>query len=112
MCREISLWAVNQTEAGQYGFCGSGMAVRGENEFSQGRQLLVGVHLEPELLQSFIGNSSGELPKALQYLMRSPEQPLHFRSNVMTSMMQYNVQRILHCPYQGIIRFQNKNISF
>ena len=101
---ESSLWAVNQTEAGQYGFFGSGMAIKGEDEFSQGRQLLVGVHLEPELLQSFIGNSSGELPKALQHLMREPEQPYHFRSNVMTPMMQYNVQRILHCPYQGIIK--------
>ncbi|MEH2068697.1 MAG: AraC family transcriptional regulator [Nostoc sp.] len=102
--RESSLWAVNETEAGQYGFFGSGMAVKGEDKFSQGRQLLVGVHLEPELLQSFVGNSSGELPKALQHLVREPEQPYHFRSNVMTPMMQYNVQRILHCPYQGIIK--------
>ncbi|MEH1845433.1 MAG: AraC family transcriptional regulator [Nostoc sp.] len=80
------------------------MAVKGEDKFSQGRQLLVGVHLEPELLQSFIGNSSGELPKALQHLTRSPQQPYHFRSNVMTPMMQYYVQRILYCPYQGIIK--------
>ncbi|MEH2466208.1 hypothetical protein [Nostoc sp.] len=102
--RENSPSGVNQTQAGQYGFCGSGMAIKGEDEFSQGRQLLVGVHLEPELLQSFIGNSSGELPKALQHLMRDPEQPYHFCSNVMTPMIQYNVQRILHCPYQGIIK--------
>ncbi|MGI2908064.1 TonB-dependent receptor [Tolypothrix sp. VBCCA 56010] len=64
---ENSPWGVNQTAAGQYGFCGSGMIVKGEDEFSQGQQLLVGVHLEPELFQSFIGNSSGELPKALQH---------------------------------------------
>ena len=95
---------VNEMEAGQYGFCGSGMAVRGENEFSQGQQLLVGVHLEPELLQSFIGNSSGELPKALQHLVREPQQPLHFRSHLMTPMMQYNVRDILNCPYQGMIK--------
>ncbi len=102
--RESSPWAVNETEAGQYGFWSSGMAVGGENEFAQGRQLFVNVHLEPELLQSFIGNSSGELPLALQHLVRSPDQPLQFRSNLITPMMQYNVQQILHCPYQGIIK--------
>ncbi|MEH1843107.1 MAG: AraC family transcriptional regulator [Nostoc sp.] len=102
--RESSVWAVNQTEPGQYGFFGSGMAVKGEDKFSQGRQLLVGVHLQPELLQSFIGNSSGELPKPLQHLVRQPEQPYHFRSHLMTPMMKYNVQHILHCPYQGIIK--------
>ncbi|MEH2259495.1 helix-turn-helix transcriptional regulator [Nostoc sp.] len=102
--RESSPWAVNETEAGQYGFHGSGMIVKGEDEFSEGWQLSMSVTFEPELLQSFIGNSSGELPKALQHLVREPNQPLHFRSNLMTPMMQYNVQRILHCPYQGIIK--------
>ncbi|MEH2084957.1 MAG: AraC family transcriptional regulator [Nostoc sp.] len=102
--RGNSIWAVNETKVGQYGFCSTGMAVKGENEFSQGRQLFVGVHLQPELLQSFIGNSSGELPKALQHLVREPEQPLYFRSNLITPMMQYKVQDILHCPYQGMIK--------
>jgi AraC-like DNA-binding protein len=91
-------------EAGEYGFCGSGMTLGGEDEFSEGKQLLVGVHLEPEFLQSFIGSSSRELPPALQHLVRSPLELLYFRSNLMTPMMQYNVQRILHCPYQGIIK--------
>ncbi|MBW4612084.1 MAG: AraC family transcriptional regulator [Desmonostoc vinosum HA7617-LM4] len=101
---ENSVWGVNETAAGQYGFCGSGIGVRGEDNFSQGRQLFVGVHFQPELLQSFISNSTGELPQALRHLVRQPDQPLHFRSNLMTPMMQYNVRDILNCPYQGMIK--------
>ncbi|MBW4642362.1 MAG: AraC family transcriptional regulator [Desmonostoc geniculatum HA4340-LM1] len=103
--RKNSDLEVYQTKAGQCDVCGSGMAVGAEFECSKEQQVSLGVHLTPEVLQSFIGNSSMELPPELQHLIRSPEQPLHSRSNlIITPVMQYNVQRILHCPYQGIIK--------
>lgn len=90
--------------AGQYAFCGSGMAPTEVCEWSAGQQVIfVNVHLEPEVFCSFIGEPSGH-PSQLQQLVRRPDQEYYVCCGNTTAAMQVALQQILHCPYQGLTR--------
>ncbi len=91
--------------AGQYAFCGSGMAPREVCEWSaEQRIMFVNVHLEPEVFCSFIGEPSGRIPPELQQLVRRRDQEYYVCSGTTTAAMQVALQQILHCPYQGLTR--------
>lgn len=90
--------------AGQQAFASSGMEVGGMLELPEDYSLAVAMHFEPELLSSFVGNSSGELPASLQHLIGTPELPLHSRTSLATPIARHIAQQILHCPYQGMIK--------
>lgn len=91
--------------AGQYGLYGSGLAPRQFIEASTQQPFLeILVDIQPEILRSFVGNSIGELPLALQPLIRPADRENYGRSGITTPMMQSILQQILCCPYQGITR--------
>jgi AraC-like DNA-binding protein len=90
------------TLAGQYGFYGSGMAPGGRYELLGQAHLSVTVHISPELFRSFTGNPDGELPQALQHLIRPDSQTYYHHIGTTTPAMQAVLHQILACPYGGI----------
>lgn len=105
--REVSpsIDAEQCVSAGQYSFCGSGMAPRDTIEKPTVESILwVNVHMEPELVCSFISDPFEQLPPELQRLIRNPDQ-VHYECLGTTSpTMQGVLQQILRCPYQGVIK--------
>ncbi|MBE9190066.1 helix-turn-helix transcriptional regulator [Gloeocapsopsis crepidinum LEGE 06123] len=85
-----------------YHLYGSGVAP-GEcwKQFAKQRSMWVSVHIEPEVFQSFVGNTTEQVPEALQHLIGNPNQKYYVRPGQATQAMQSALQRILHCPYQG-----------
>ncbi|MBW4514825.1 MAG: AraC family transcriptional regulator [Timaviella obliquedivisa GSE-PSE-MK23-08B] len=91
--------------AGQYNFCGSGVAPREiSRSFAQERHLTVNVHIEPELFGNFLGNPADQLPPELKHLIQQSTQEYYFRSGLTTVPMQVVLQQLLNCPYQGITK--------
>ncbi|GAA6619124.1 helix-turn-helix transcriptional regulator [Scytonema sp. NUACC26] len=91
--------------SGEYFISGSGMAP--EHTYSPEkllREVAVSVHIKPEVFRAFAGDSSGELPKELQHLIRPFDRLTYERYGSQTLAMQSVVQQILQCPYQGITK--------
>ncbi|NDJ17070.1 helix-turn-helix transcriptional regulator [Myxacorys almedinensis] len=89
----------------RYAFCGSGLAPEETICYLEHQPFLeVIICLEPDVLCSFVGNSEGQLPEALQSLVRRSDQEYYSRSGVATLPMQTIAQQILQCPYQGIAK--------
>jgi hypothetical protein len=62
------------------------------------------VLIQPEILRSFIGNLTGELPAALQHLLRPSDRVCYGLCSNTTPFMQSVLQQILRCPYQGFTK--------
>ena len=90
--------------AGQYSLCGSGMAPIERWEHSAAEPIMqVNVHIEPEVFQSFIGNS--ELASTgLGHLMRSRDRCYYHCLSTTTVAMQTVLHQILRCPFQGMTK--------
>ncbi|MEH1842601.1 MAG: AraC family transcriptional regulator [Nostoc sp.] len=92
-------------QTGEYFLSGSGMACEctdlGEELL---REVTVAIHLEPEIFRCFAGNTSGELPKELQHLIRRPDQLTYECYRTQTPGMLLALQQILQCPYQGVTK--------
>ena len=90
---------------GEYFLSGSGMApehIYSPEKFLQ--EVEISVHIKPEAFRAFAGDTSGELPKELQHLIRRSDQLTYERYGIQTFAMQLAVQQILQCPYQGITK--------
>ena len=86
---------------GDYVLCGSGMARREQMEL-KAHQQVVRVDFVPELLYSFVSNSSGQLPTEFQHLIRQPDQEYAVHTGRITAAMQIAIQQMLQCRYQGM----------
>ncbi|BDA71301.1 transcriptional regulator [Calothrix sp. PCC 7716] len=88
--------------SGQYALYGSGTAPFEAFETkSSERCVEVNVHLPPETLLSFLGDSTGQLPSELAHLIRDAGELYYTTVGAITPAMQVILQQILHCPYQG-----------
>ncbi|MEH2070181.1 MAG: AraC family transcriptional regulator [Nostoc sp.] len=91
--------------AGQYGISGSGLSLKNTVNFSECQPFLeVVVWMRADVLRSFVGDADGQLPVALQHLIRPVEQELYSRVGTATPAMQTAARQILHCPRQGIAK--------
>lgn len=89
----------------QYIFCGSGLAPKETGNYLDRKPFHeIFIHMAPELLRSFTGDSAGQLPSELQPLIRQSDQEYYCRSGTATLTMQTVAQQILQCPYRGIAK--------
>ncbi|WP_414620437.1 helix-turn-helix transcriptional regulator [Calothrix sp. CCY 0018] len=92
--------------AGEYYFYGSGIAPHEQCQTSSKHQnLIVNVHVEPELFCCFIGENKSDIQKQLSYLVRNDNQEYYYCSKgKTTAQMQVALQQILQCPYEKITK--------
>jgi AraC-like DNA-binding protein len=101
----ISTSSQNLLNLTSYHLYGSGIAPKQhDKQTAKQRSQWVSVHIEPKVFQSFTGNSSGQVPPALQHLVGNLNQEYYVRSGQATPAMQIALQQILQCPYQGLTR--------
>jgi AraC family transcriptional regulator, transcriptional activator of the genes for pyochelin and ferripyochelin receptors len=93
------------SESVSYMLYGSGIAP-GEYHKQVAHQpiKLINVHIQPDVFQAFVGNSSEPIPGALQHLIGEPNQIFYTREGQATLAMQINLQQILQCPYEGLTK--------
>ena len=90
--------------AGKTFICSSGIAPAEIIETPANQRVLtVAVHMEPQLLADSV-TGSNQLPKTLQPLIKSVDQPYDIYSSKITPALQITLQQILACPYQGFTR--------
>lgn len=65
--------------------------------------LTISIHMEPQLLETFVGGEAAPLPQILQKLVKTDELYDIYLGKI-TAAMQMVLQQILHCPYQGLTR--------
>ena len=62
----------------------------------------VTVHLDPSVLQAFLGESFDLTSAGLAHLMRPDEQLYYWRFGTTTVAMQTVLHQLLHCPFEGV----------
>lgn len=89
--------------AGQYGLYGSGLLPRMALDVSDQEVFWeVMVWIRADVLRSFIGDSEGELPAALQPWVRPVEQQGYRLFGMVTPTMQLAARQMLRCGFQGM----------
>ncbi len=89
----------------QYFVFGSGTAPLETYSTPGNEQILeVNVHLEPAILQSFLGESFDLTSAGLAHLIRPEEQLYYQRAGTSTVAMQTALHQIIHCPFAGITK--------
>ncbi|MEO0987540.1 MAG: AraC family transcriptional regulator [Cyanobacteria bacterium J06639_14] len=100
-CREAS-FAINK---GRFFLHGSGLLDRYTDDFADtGPFLFVTFFVSPEVLHSFISDSSEELPASLEHLIRPSRSTCYKRVGETSPMMNALLQQILQCPYKGLTK--------
>ncbi|MEM1256744.1 MAG: AraC family transcriptional regulator [Cyanobacteria bacterium P01_H01_bin.21] len=95
----------NGLVAGRHVLCGSGTAPVEIWERSAKEPFLkINVHIEPSLLQTFLGESFDLTTARLAHLIRPTEQLYFQRYSVTSITMQTVLHQFLHCPFEGITR--------
>lgn len=89
--------------AGQYLFCGSGMAP-GEVLDIQAKQrnLKVIIHIDPSVFCQRMSGLPKQTPDEIRNWLRPIEQPYYSQISRTTAAMQSTLQQILQCPFQGL----------
>lgn len=101
----VDCWQNFSFSAGQHTFYGSGLAPKDSCKAVAVKPFLsVEVFIQPDILRSFVGKPTEELPAALQHLLRPSDQQSYSRSGNTTPFMQSVLQQILRCPYQGVTK--------
>ncbi|MGV0026883.1 helix-turn-helix transcriptional regulator [Phormidesmis priestleyi] len=89
--------------ARQYCLYGSGVMPKATFDLSDQQPFLeVQVFMRRDVLRSFIGDSEGELPTALQPWVRPLEQPRYKQFGTATPAMQSVARQMLQCEFQGM----------
>jgi AraC-like DNA-binding protein len=89
----------------QYGLYGCGLFPQQTTDCAETQPYLeVIVYMRSQTLQSFIGDSQGQLSKELQDLVRPVDREQYYRVDRASLPMQQVAQQILHCPYRGIAK--------
>ncbi|MEH2179547.1 helix-turn-helix transcriptional regulator [Nostoc sp.] len=87
----------------QHVLWGKGMSEGKVTELPAVEQAIwIEVHIMPELLYSFVGDASGQLPAAFEHLVKPPDEERSLDIGTTTPGMQVALQQILHCPYQDM----------
>jgi AraC-like DNA-binding protein len=91
---------LDEANAGQYIFCGSGMAPR-DRLFVAAHQpnLRITLHIEPAVLTNYFPEEVQQFTR--QQWLRSIDQTYFTRLLQTTTAMQLALQQIRQCPYQG-----------
>ena len=90
---------------GRYIFTGSGVEDRLLYDCSDTELFLeVEIILQPEVLRSFIGDSSGELPKSFNPLVGASDHNCYKRVGETTPIVNAILHQIIQCPYQGLTK--------
>jgi AraC-like DNA-binding protein len=89
----------------QFALYGSGLASKETNDgLAQQQALEVEINLAPEILRSFIGNEDGELPSALQHLIRSSDRERYTRVADLNPAIENVLWQIIRCPYHSLTK--------
>ena len=90
---------------GQFFLSGSGLLNRYTDDFTDtGPFLFVTIFVWPEVLRSFVSDSSEELPPVIKHLIRPSESACYKRVGKTSLMMNALLQQILQCPYKGLTK--------
>ena len=90
---------------GQFFLHGSGLLDQNTEDFTDiGPFLFVTIFVCPEVLRSFVSDSSEELPPVLKHLIRPSESACYKRVGETSLMMNALLQQILQCPYKGLTK--------
>lgn len=91
--------------AGKNYLFSSGLAPAETIEYPANQHILaVIIHMDPQLLGTFVAGQSEPLPKALKPLVKSIHELYDIYSGKTTPTMQMALQQILNCPYQGLTK--------
>ncbi|MEH2277490.1 MAG: AraC family transcriptional regulator [Nostoc sp.] len=93
----------NVINSRQYVLWGKGMS---QSEVAHlpavGQGFWIRVDMMPQLLYSFVGDASGQLPAAFEHLVKPPDEERSLDIGTTTAAMQVALQQILQCPYQDM----------
>jgi AraC-like DNA-binding protein len=95
---------LESTKAGQYIFCGSGMAP-GETlhvEETNQRSLKVTLHIEPSVFCQWMSGLPKQFPDEIKHWLKPIDQTYYSQISQITTVMQAALQQILQCPFQGL----------
>jgi AraC-like DNA-binding protein len=103
---EICLWIPDRSrDRKHYTLFGSGIAPQEESESPiNAAGFYLAISFEPELFQKLYGNRAGELPPALQNLIKIADWQCCWRDRPLTASMIAIVRDIQYCPYEGLIK--------
>ncbi|NEP18920.1 MAG: helix-turn-helix transcriptional regulator [Leptolyngbya sp. SIO4C1] len=90
--------------AGQYVLFGKGVEQITEDWPDTESCLEVTIHVQPEVLCSFVSDSSGELPKIFHHLVQPRESGRYKRAGEIPPMAIAVLQQILQCSYKGLTK--------
>ncbi|MGG6269522.1 helix-turn-helix domain-containing protein [Leptolyngbya sp. AN03gr2] len=89
--------------AGQYLFCGSGMAPGEVMEIEANqRNLKVTLHIDPSIFDQWMSGLPKQAPTDIKDWLKPSDQPYYNQVSQMTTAMQATLQQILQCPFQGL----------
>lgn len=86
----------------EFALYGGGLTPAQAMDAPQQQYLEVTIELEPETLRSFVGDATGQLPAALQHLVRPVEQECYTRVAAVTPAMESVLWQIVRCPFYGL----------
>ncbi|MEM8780619.1 MAG: AraC family transcriptional regulator [Cyanobacteria bacterium P01_G01_bin.49] len=90
--------------AGRHVVYGSGLTKSIENCSDAEPFLEVTIGMQPKVLRSFVSDSSEELPKVFNHLVRPFDRQCYLRDGQTPPMINAILQQILQCPYQGLTK--------
>jgi AraC-like DNA-binding protein len=89
----------------QFALYGSGLASKETNDgLAQQQALEIEINLDPRTLRSFIGDQHGQLPSALEHLIRSSAQERYTRVAALNPAIENALWQIIHCPYHSLTK--------
>ncbi|MEM0981604.1 MAG: AraC family transcriptional regulator [Cyanobacteria bacterium P01_H01_bin.58] len=90
--------------AGQYSFSGSGLTKRLIDDCTDTEPAFdVVIDVQPDVLRSFVSDSSGELPQLFNHLVL-PHEACYKRVGETPPMVNTILHQIIQCPYQGLTK--------
>lgn len=90
---------------GRHHLSGSGLHARSLDDCPETEEFLeVTLHVQPEMLRSFVSDPSGELPKVFQHLVGSIDHQCYMRGGETPTMVTTLLQQIIQCPHQGLTK--------
>ena len=91
--------------AGQYGLSGNGLTKRLIDDCTDTESSLqIVIDVQPEVLHSFVSDSSGELPHLFNHLALPHENACYKRLGETPPMVNTILYQIIQCPYQGLTK--------
>ncbi len=96
-------------------FFATGHCLSGTQKWSANSQILkVDIHIEPEILGSYLSDCNQKTPSELNQLLEGKDEQFYFNLGKTTPEMQVCLHQILNCPYQGatkIIYLESKALE-